>query len=197
MIDPVRGKRGSYKTAWYMCHRLRAAMKDGGMFNPPKLTGEVEVDETYVGGKESNKHRSQRKHMGHQGKVPVVGAIARKGNVICEVIDRVSEEAMTNFVAETVSTNVSLVATDEHQGYKPLETAGYAHETVNHSSGEYVRGNVHTANLDNFWSMLKRGIVGTFHQVSKDHLPLYLNEFSWRYNHRHDPEIFRSILAGC
>ena len=104
---------------------------------------------------------------------------------------------MTRFVEETVSTAVSLVATDEHKGYDALGANGYRHETVNHTAGEYVRGNVHTANLDNFWSMLKRGIVGTFHQVSKDHLPLYLNEFSWRYNHRDDPEIFRSILAGC
>jgi transposase-like protein len=204
MIDPVRGRKGSYKTAWYMCHRLRAAMKDGSMFNPPKLTGEVEVDETYVGGKARNRHGGRlpgkrAKGIGGSGtkdKVAVVGAIARKGNVICQVIERVSEEALTGFVAATVSTDVSLIATDEHRGYKPLKTV-YPHETVNHSSGEYVRGNVHTANLDNFWSMLKRGIVGTFHKVSKDHLPLYLNEFSWRYNHRHDPEIFKAVLAGC
>jgi transposase-like protein len=71
------------------------------------------------------------------------------------------------------------------------------HETVSHSAGEYVRGNVHTANLDSFWSLLKRGIVGTYHKVSKNHLPLYLNEFSWRHNHRNDPEIFKAVLAGC
>ncbi len=200
MIDPVRGKKGSYKTAWYMCHRLRAAMSDGGggMFGQnPKLTGEVEVDETWIGGSETNKHRSKRRRAHWQAKTPVIGAIARKGNVVCKVIERVSEETLTNFVANTVSTDVSLVAMDENYGYRPIETAGYKHETVNHSSGEYVRGNVHTANIDNFWSMLKRGIVGTFHKVSKEHLPLYLNEFSWRYNHRHDSEIFRSILAGC
>jgi transposase-like protein len=205
MIDPVHGSKGAYRTAWYMCHRLRAAMKDGGMFNPPKLTGEVEVDETYIGGKNWNRHgggrgmlkRTGKRTISRDDKVPVVGAIARKGNVICQVIERVNEHTLTRFVEETVSTNVSLVATDEHKGYGPLSDNGYPHETVNHTSGEYVRGNVHTANLDNFWSMLKRGIVGTFHQVSKEHLPLYLNEFSWRYNHRHDPEIFRSILAGC
>ena len=82
-------------------------------------------------------------------------------------------------------------------GYKPLGVLGYPHDTVKHGKEEYVRGNVHTQNLDSFWSLLKRGIVGTFHKVSKNHLPLYLNEFSWRFNHRNDPEIFRALLAGC
>jgi transposase-like protein len=91
---------------------------------------------------------------------------------------------MDDFVKQAVSSRVSLVATDEHKGYARLDRLGLPHETVNHAQGEYVRGNVHTANLDSFWSLLKRGIVGTFHKVSKDHLPLYLNEFSWRHNHR-------------
>ena len=98
---------------------------------------------------------------------------------------------------ETVSDKVSLVATDEHKGYGALRANKYPHETVTHAKGEYVRGSVHTANLDSFWSLLKRGIVGTYHKVSKSHLPLYLNEFSWRHNHRNDPEIFKAILAGC
>ena len=196
---------GSYKTAWYMCHRLRAAMKQGGMFNPPKLSGEVEVDETFIGGKAKNRHgrgigggkKKGEGGTGKMGKVGVIGAIARKGNIVCQVIERVDAKTLERFVAATVSDDVSLVATDEYVGYKHLRAAGIPHETVSHTKGEYVRGNVHTANLDSFWSLLKRGVVGTFHKVSKDHLPLYLNEFSFRHNHRKDPEIFEAIIDGA
>jgi len=93
---------------------------------------------------------------------------------------------------------VSLVATDAHPAYSDLRSRfGMPHESVDHHSGEYVRGEVHTQNLDSFWSLLKRGIVGTFHHVSADHLPLYLNEFSWRHNNRSNEEIFHALLAGC
>jgi transposase-like protein len=205
MIDPVHGKKGSYRTAWYMCHRIRAAMKNGGFFGP--LTGIVEADETYVGGSSSNAHRGNRgkktKAMrGARGnlvppKTAVIGAIARKGNVICQVINRVDARHLTNWVADMVADDVELVATDESAAYKPLGDRGIRHETVNHAAGEFVRGEVHTANLDSFWSLLKRGVMGTFHQVSKQHLPLYLNEFAFRFNHRDNPDIFDAVLAGC
>lgn len=94
-----------------------------------------------------------------------------------------------------MSSKVTLVATDDHRGYASLWKLGYPHESVNHSEGEYVH--VHTANLDSFWSLLKRGVVGTHHQVSRGYLPLYLNEFSYRHNHRNDPDIFDAVLAGC
>jgi transposase-like protein len=92
-----------------------------------------------------------------------------------------------------VSEDVNLVATDEHPGYRFAPK----HEAVRHSQGEYVRGEVHTQNIDSFWSLLKRGVMGTYHNVSRKYLPLYLAEFSFRFNNRKNPDIFRAILAGC
>jgi transposase-like protein len=183
---------GDYRTAWYMCHRIRAAMKDGGF---GKLMGEVEIDETYLGGKERNRHMKQRVK-GLAPKSTVIGAIARKGNVVCQIIEHADRLTLNKFVRETVSENVSLVATDEHPGYARLHRE-FPHQTVNHRKGEYVRGNVHTANLDSFWSLLKRGVIGTYHKVSKDYLPLYLAEFSYRHNNRKNPNIFADVIAEC
>jgi hypothetical protein len=185
---------GDYRTAWYMCHRIRSAMKDGGF---AKLMGEVEVDETYIGGKDKNRHWSKRKHVkGGSGKIAVIGAIARKGNVVCQIIENTDRLTLSQFVRNTVADNVSLVATDEHPGYGRLRRQ-YPHEVVQHQKHEYVRGNVHTANLDSFWSLLKRGVIGTYHNVSKDYLPLYLAEFSYRHNHRENADIFGDVVAQC
>lgn len=189
---------GSYRTAWYMCHRIRAAMQSPEF---KKLTGVVEVDETYVGGKAKNRHgggigggkRKCEGGRGTAGKIAVIGAIARKGNVIARVIEDTKEPTLKDFVREVVSDKVKLVASDEHEGYKKL---GLPHAAVRHGRKEYVRGNVHTANIDSFWSQLKRGIVGTFHKVSKDYLPFYLNEFSFRYNNRKDGDMFALVVAG-
>lgn len=183
---------GDYRTAWYMCHRIRAAMKDKTF---PKLMGQIEVDETYIGGKEKNRHMSKRVK-GLAPKTAVIGAIARKGNVVCQVIENADRLTLSQFVRQTVGDRVSLIATDEHWGYARLKRE-YPHQTVNHSKGEYVRGNVHTSNLDSFWSLLKRGVIGTYHKVSKDYLPLYLAEFSFRHNERENPDIFGAVVAGC
>src|SRR6266851_3638135 len=167
----------SYETVWYMVHRLRAAMENAE-FN--KLVGEVEVDETFVGGKEKNKHLSKRDrhNTAGKGKAVVIGAISRKGNVVAKVIETIDTATLDGFVRKTVSDRVSLIATDEQSGYRLLSPT-YRHETVAHRNQEYVRGNVHTSHIDSFWSLLKRGIIGSFHKVSKEYLPLYLNEFAF------------------
>src|SRR5216684_3267718 len=111
-------------------------------------------------------------------KTPVIGAISRKGNVVCK--------------------KVELVATDEHAGYQYLDRwQGLPHQSISHGQGEYVRGLVHTNNIESFWSLLKRGIIGTYHNVSKKYLPLYLNEFQFRFNNRHERDIFGKAIAGC
>ena len=184
-----------WRTTWYICHRWRAAMR-GDAF---ALTGVVEVDESHIGGKEKNKHASKRLHAGRGavGKTTVIGAISRKGNVVCQVIENTDTKTLTSFVRKTVSGNVDLVATDEHTGYAHLDAVGFPHETVVHSEGEYVRGKVHTNSIEGFWSLLKRGIVGIYHQVSKDYLPLYLNEFSYRHNNRKNPNAFADMITTC
>jgi transposase-like protein len=187
---------GDYRTAWYMCHRIRAAMRDGG-FAKLMGEGEVEVDETFIGGKDKNRHWDKKRHVsGGSQKMAVIGAIARKGNVVCKMIEVADRMTMSQFVKETVGQGVSLVATDEATGYQKLSRT-YPHEVVNHSRGEYVRGNIHTNSIEAFWSLLKRGVVGTFHQVSKEYLPLYLAEFSYRHNNRENADIFGDVIAQC
>src|SRR5712692_3999092 len=121
---------GAYKTAWYMCHRIRAAMRDGGF---AKLIGEVEVDETFIGGKDKNRHWKNKTHKtGGHDKIPVIGAISRKGNLTCKMIAEADKHTLQKFVVEAVSGNVSMVATDESSGYAALDKVGFPHETVNH-----------------------------------------------------------------
>jgi hypothetical protein len=186
------------KTAWYMCHRIRAAMHDPDF---KQLMGIVEVDEMYLGGEQKNRHwKDRQKYHGggaaHTGKVTVIGAISRKGNVVCKIIENTSAEALSGFVEQAVSEKVSLIATDEAGGYRELRHF-YPHEVVRHRSGEYVRGAVHTNNIESFWSLFKRGVVGTYHNVSAKYLPLYLAEFQFRHNNRNNPDMFDEIIAGC
>jgi transposase-like protein len=186
---------GSYQTAWYLCHRLRAAMQDADFL---KLMGIVEVDETFIGGKDKNRHWKKKSHVtGGSGKIGVIGAISRKGNVVCKVIENTDGKTLTRFVRNTVSDQVQLVATDDNPGYDALTSMGYKHKSVRHSQHEYVRSTTHTSNIDNFWSLLKRGIIGTYHNVSKEYLPLYLAEFQFRFNNRNNEDICATAVSGC
>jgi transposase-like protein len=186
---------GDYRTAWYMCHRLRASMHDPDF---QQLMGIVEVDETAIGGKDKNRHWDKKQHItGMSGKITVIGAISRKGNVVCQIIENTDIQTLNKFVRNAVSNKVDLVATDEHSGYSYLDSHGFKHEFVGHSRGEYVRGEVHTNNIESFWSLLKRGVIGTYHHVSKKYLPLYLAEFQFRHNNRLNPDIFGEAIGGC
>jgi transposase-like protein len=185
---------GDYRTAWYMCHRIRSAMKDTDF---PKLLGEVEVDETFIGGKDTNRHQNKKARVQGADKIPVIGAISRKGNIVCKMIEQADKYTLSTFVHNTVSRDVTLLATDDSPCYRDLTKAGFRHESVNHRAKEYVRGRVHTNTLENFWSLLKRGILGSYHHVSKEYLPLYVAEFQFRYNNRKNPDIFSEVVAGC
>lgn len=184
---------GSLKTAWYMAHRVRAALIEPEV----KLGGIVEVDETYIGGKDFNRHSDKKSgiHGGTGDKTPIIGAVSRKGNVVARVLKKVTREAAERFINETVSSKVSLLATDESSVYRHLE--GFEHGTVNHRAKQYVVGAIHTNTIEGFWSIFKRGIVGSFHKVSDKYLPLYVAEFQFRYNNRMNPDIFGEAIAGC
>jgi hypothetical protein len=195
-----------YHTSWFMCMRWRAAMA-GDMCQP--LSGEVEVDETYIGGKDRNRHKAKksaqvRKAKGPQklgeaigyGKIGVIGAIERKGNVVARVIGSMDAPTLGAFVRRATDEKVSLVVTDENPSYKFVRE-GMPHETVHHGRGEYVRGNVHTNSIESFWALLKRRIVGSYHNVSKKYLPFYLNEFSYCFNNRKNEEMFADLITTC
>src|SRR6266550_2092285 len=165
---------GSYSTAHSMCHKIRAALIEPEQ----KLGGIVEVDETFIGGKDKNRHWNKKSGgVGGQasGKTAVIGAVSRKGNVVARVLDNLTKKAAYAFIDEVVSSKVSLLATDAWTGYEKLAKK-YPHGVVDHSKGQYVIGAIHTNTIEGFWSIFKRGVVGTFHKMSAKYMPLYVAE---------------------
>ena len=180
----------SYKTAWFLMHRIREGfVATAG--TTPKLSGTIEVDETFVGGKQKNRHRKDQKRYtaeDHHGKKPVVAAVQRDGKVVAKPIRTTDANTLTRFVEANVK-HGSYVYTDDHGGYTDLMES-YRHRTVKHSVGEYVKHvNVHTNTVESLWSMFKRGYIGTYHKMSFKHLHRYVNEFAGRKNIREDDTI--------
>jgi transposase-like protein len=179
----------SYKTAWFLAHRIRAAMEED---SPVPLTGIVEIDETFIGGKTRMTKRGP-----HANKTMVLGAIQRGGDVRLRVQggpDRKKREQLHHFVTGAVADEASAIHTDSAKAWGDLSDHNTAHRKVDHSAEEWVRGIVHTNTVEGVWSLLKRSVVGTYHQLSTKHLPAYLDEIAFRFNNRENPWLFRDTV---
>ena len=179
---------GSYRTAWYLCHRIREAMGNDP-FEGPTLFGIIEVDETLTGGKRKNVGRGYRKN-----KTWVAGALQRGGKVRLEGIPDVSKKTLHSFVNRNIQAEAEVIYTDEWKGYLGIEDDDTRQETVNHSEEEWVVGDVPTNGIEGVWLLFKRSIIGAFHQISKKHLDRYIEEMEWRFNNRYNPHMFRDTV---
>jgi transposase-like protein len=182
----------SYKTSWYLCHRIRWAMHEATV---EMLKGTVEADETFVGGK----LRGVGNKAGWRNKTMVLGALERGGSVRLRVENRgphthATKALLHEFLAHTVADEAIAIYTDQNPGYVGVGDEDTKHESVDHSKDEWVRGDVSTQGIESAWSLLKRSIVGSYHQLSAKHLPAYLDEFAFRFNNRENPFLFRDTL---
>ena len=185
----------TYKTAWYLCHRIRAAMKETERV---PMTGTVEVDETYVGGRVKGKGRGP--HLSGNKEI-VIGIRQRGGDLRFFHVEDARSGTLERYIKEHVSTDVEVIVTDDASAY-PRAVEGSPllgdyrgkHRTVNHSAGVYVDGDVHTNTVESAFSLLKRGIMGTWHKISPKHLMAYLNEIEFRFNRRNSERIFEETL---
>jgi transposase-like protein len=181
----------SYKTAWYLCHRIRAAMAQA---DKPMLDGKVEMDETYVGG--INRGRGRNKRL--ENKEIVIGIRQRDGQLRLFHSKDIRSKTMAEYIRENVSEDVDVIFTDDYPSYpSAMKKAGVPsekHKTINHSEGIYVMGDTHTNTIENAFSLFKRGVRGTWHHISPKHLSSYLEEMEFRFNRRKDRNLFSDTL---
>jgi transposase-like protein len=178
----------SYKTAWYLCHRIRAAMVE---VDKPKLAGKVEMDETYVGGKGHKPGRPKDKEI-------VIGIRQRNGELRLFHSKDVKAKTLAKYIRENVSEDAKVIFTDDYPSYpsaiKRVGMSSGKHKTINHSKQIYVMGDTHTNTIENAFSLFKRGVRGTWHHISAKHLASYLEEMSFRFNNRKNPYLFRDTI---
>ena len=185
------------KTSWFMLQRIRKCFEEE---NNSTLYNEVEVDETYIGGRERNKSPFST-HKGTQGrstksKTPVIGMVERKGKLVSHIITDAKSVTLTPAILNTVDMS-STIYTDEWKGYNMVSKL-YIHMYVKHKDNEFVNGKVYTNTIENFWGLLKRGLLGIYHNTSKKHLQMYIDEFVFRYNTRqlNDCQRFDILLSN-
>jgi transposase-like protein len=181
----------SYKTAWYLCHRIRAAMVET---DKPKLNGKIEMDETYVGGQNSGRGRHRRL----ENKEIVIGIRQRNGELRLFHSKDVKAKTLAKYIRENVSEDAEVIFTDDYPSYpSAVKRAGMPlrkHKAINHSKRIYVIGDTHTNTIENAFSLFKRGVRGTWHHISAKHLASYLEEMSFRFNNRKNPYLFRDTI---
>lgn len=181
----------SYKTAWYLCHRIRAAMREA---DRPMLDGKVEMDETYIGGKS----RGRGVKFGKDNKETVIGIRQRNGDLRMFHASDVKAGTLAQYIRENISEDVDVIMTDDFVSYPfAMKRAGVTptkHKTINHSGKVYVMGDIHTNTVESAFSLLKRGIMGTWHRVSAKHLASYLEEMTFRFNRRKNADLFIDTL---
>lgn len=175
----------TYKCAWRIANQIRKLFSEHGL----TLSGTIEADETYVGGRTHGVRGRGAKH-----KTVVFGMVERQGNIKAEVVKNVRASILLPIVHSSVEPD-SKMMTDDLPSYNKVQKLGLQHNVVRHSLKEYARGNVHTNTIEGFWSQLKRSIDGTYHAVSPKHLHAYVDEFSWRYNRRKMPSVFDALMA--
>jgi transposase-like protein len=186
------------RTAWFMLHRIRHAVKTKSF--EKKLTGTIEADETYIGGKESNKHMDKRtpytQGRSTKTKTAIFGIAQRDGIVSAQTVEHVNHDTVKKILLDQVDPNADIM-TDELNSYNGIGKHFKSHNSINHGSKEYVRGSIHTNGIESFWAILKRGIYGIYHHVSHKHLNRYVDEFEFRYNSRElkDSDRFSMTLS--